>query len=340
MPRRIVSILEGESLVNDATALVALNTSIAAITATISPWHVGWDFVREAGGGVLIGLVAAFVLAQIRKLITDAVLDTTLSFAAPYVAFLPAQEIKSSGVLAVVVCGLLLGHRAPVLQTASSRIAENINWRTVQFLLENVVFLLIGLQIRDILDRRPAHRPAMDPMVDDVRRRARGDDPRARRVDVRRQRRAARAAGGEHLELAGQRHRVLGRHARRRHARRGVPAADRHPAARPADPRRVHRRGRHVADPGADAALGRPPGRICPHPTRPRTRCRARASSRTPLVRAWRSWTRSQRRRPARGARGPARTRHRTQQPHLGAAGPLAGRARTARRHLPPTAAA
>jgi monovalent cation/hydrogen antiporter len=151
MPRHIVSILEGESLVNDATALVALNTSIAAISATVSPWHVGWDFVRAAGGGVLVGLVAAFVLAQIRKHIDDPVLDTTLSFAAPYVAFLPAQEIKSSGVLAVVVCGLLLGHRAPVLQTAGSRIAENINWRTVQFLLENVVFLLIGLQIRDIL---------------------------------------------------------------------------------------------------------------------------------------------------------------------------------------------
>ena len=78
-------------------------------------------------------------------------LDTTLSFAAPYVAFLPAEEIHASGVLAVVVTGLLLGHKAPVLQSASSRIAENINWRTVQFLLENVVFLLIGLQVRRML---------------------------------------------------------------------------------------------------------------------------------------------------------------------------------------------
>jgi monovalent cation/hydrogen antiporter len=151
MPRRIVSILEGESLVNDATALVALNTTIAALSASISPWRVGWEFVRAAGGGVLVGLVAAFVLARIRRHIDDPVLDTTLSFAAPYVAFLPAQELKASGVLAVVVTGLILGHKAPVLQTASSRIAENINWRTVQFLLENVVFLLIGLQIRRIV---------------------------------------------------------------------------------------------------------------------------------------------------------------------------------------------
>ncbi len=151
MPRRIVSILEGESLVNDATALVALNTAIAALTTTITPWQVGWDFVRAAGGGVLVGLAAAFVLALVRKRIDDPVLDTTLSFAAPYIAFLPAEEIKASGVLAVVVTGLILGHKAPVLQSASSRIAENVNWRTVQFLLENVVFLLIGLQIRTLL---------------------------------------------------------------------------------------------------------------------------------------------------------------------------------------------
>ncbi|MDT4923902.1 MAG: monovalent cation/hydrogen antiporter [Pseudonocardiales bacterium] len=151
MPRRIVSILEGESLVNDATALVALNTAIAALTATITPWEVGWEFVREAGGGLLVGLVAAVVLAKVRRHINDPVLDTTLSFAAPYVAFLPAQQIHASGVLAVVVTGLILGHKAPLLQSAGSRIAENINWRTVQFLLENVVFLLIGLQIRRLV---------------------------------------------------------------------------------------------------------------------------------------------------------------------------------------------
>ncbi len=152
MPRRIVSVLEGESLVNDATALVALNTAIAAMTTSISPLRVGWDFVRAAGGGLLVGLAAAFVLAMVRRWIDDPVLDTTLSFAAPYVAFLPAEEIHASGVLAVVVTGLLLGHKSVVLQSASSRIAENINWRTVQFLLENVVFLLIGLQIRPLIN--------------------------------------------------------------------------------------------------------------------------------------------------------------------------------------------
>ncbi len=152
MPRRIVSILEGESLLNDASALVALNTAIAAITSTVTIGYVAWDFVRAAAGGVLVGLVVAAVLAFIRKRIDDPVLDTTLSFAAPYAAFLPAEEIKASGVLAVVVTGLLLGHKSPQLQSARSRIAENINWRTVQFLLENVVFLLIGLQVRGLIN--------------------------------------------------------------------------------------------------------------------------------------------------------------------------------------------
>jgi monovalent cation/hydrogen antiporter len=163
MPRRIVAILEGESLFNDATALVALNTAIAAMTSSVSAWRIGWDFVREAGGGILIGIAAAIALAFVRKRISDPLLDTTLSFAAPYVAFLPAQELHCSGVLAVVITGLFLGHKAPTLQTARSRIAENVNWRTVQFLLENVVFLLIGLQVRDILRSvRSEHLPWQD----------------------------------------------------------------------------------------------------------------------------------------------------------------------------------
>ncbi|HSY16659.1 MAG TPA: Na+/H+ antiporter [Jatrophihabitantaceae bacterium] len=158
MPRRVVTILEGESLINDATALVALNTAIAAISHHISPVDVGLDFLLAAGGGVGVGLVAAFVLGAVRKHIEDAVFDTTLSFVAPWVAFLPAEAIHSSGVLAVVVTGLVLGHGSPVLQNATSRIAETINWRTIQFLLENVVFLLIGLQLQQILEGvRKAH---------------------------------------------------------------------------------------------------------------------------------------------------------------------------------------
>jgi Na+/H+ antiporter len=153
MPRRLVAILEGESLVNDATALVALNVAIAELTRRVTVGEVAWRFVLAAAGGIVIGLAVAFVLAIVRKHITDPVLDTTLSFVAPWIAFIPAQEIHSSGVLAVVVTGLYLGHRSPVLQTAASRIAENTNWTSIAFVLENAVFLVIGLQLRGLLDR-------------------------------------------------------------------------------------------------------------------------------------------------------------------------------------------
>ncbi len=151
MPRRIVGILEGESLVNDATALVALSTATAALTRSVTPWEVGGRFVLAAGGGIVVGLAVATVLALVRRRIDDPVYDTTLSFAAPFAAFLPAQAIHASGVLSVVVTGLVLSHKSTILQSASSRIAENTNWRTVAFLLENAVFLLIGLQLRGIL---------------------------------------------------------------------------------------------------------------------------------------------------------------------------------------------
>jgi Na+/H+ antiporter len=152
MPRRVVTILEGESLVNDATALVCLRTAIAAASTVPTVMHVGADFLRAAGGGVLVGLVVAFVLARVRRRFTDPVLDTTLSLTAPFIAYIPAEALGASGVLAVVVAGLWLGHEAPVIQSAASRISEQTNWRTVQFLLENTVFLLIGLQTRWILD--------------------------------------------------------------------------------------------------------------------------------------------------------------------------------------------
>jgi Na+/H+ antiporter len=154
LPRTIVTILEGESLVNDATALVCLRTAIAAAIVAPNALSIGLDFLRAAGGGVLIGLVVAIVLAKIRRRFTDPVLDTTLSLTAPFVAYIAAENhyIHASGVLAVVVTGLLLGHKAPMIQSAASRMSERTNWRTIQFLLENMVFLLIGLQTRWILD--------------------------------------------------------------------------------------------------------------------------------------------------------------------------------------------
>jgi monovalent cation/hydrogen antiporter len=151
MPRRLVSILEGESLLNDATALVSLRTATAAITASIGVWAVLGDFLVAVVGGVVVGVAIAALLAAIRKRVSDPVLDTTISFIAPFLAYLPAEAIHASGVLAVVVTGLILGHKSPILQSASSRLSEQTNWRTVQFVLENTVFLVIGLQVPDTI---------------------------------------------------------------------------------------------------------------------------------------------------------------------------------------------
>ena len=88
------------------------------------------------------------IVASVRKRITDPLMDTAISFVMPFAAYLAAEEIHASGVIAVVIAGLLLGHKAPIIQAAQSRIAERMNWRTIAFLLENAVFLLIGLQAK------------------------------------------------------------------------------------------------------------------------------------------------------------------------------------------------
>jgi len=152
LPRRIVTILEGESLLNDATALVSLRTAILAISGGLQLGHVGLEFLWAAGGGVLIGFAMYVAVGYLRKHVTDPVFDTGMSLVVPFAAYLLAEEVDASGVISVVVAGLLLGHRAPVLQTAQSRIAERMNWRTIAYVLENTVFLLIGLQFDWLLD--------------------------------------------------------------------------------------------------------------------------------------------------------------------------------------------
>ncbi len=152
MPRRVVTILEGESLVNDATAIVCLRTAIAAMAGSVTASEIAFDFALAAIGGVGIGFLAAFVIGHIRTRVDDTVLDTTISLVSPFVAYLAAEEVHASGVLAVVVMGLLLGHKAYVIQSAPSRMLERGNWATVQFILEHSVFFLIGLQAQRIID--------------------------------------------------------------------------------------------------------------------------------------------------------------------------------------------
>ncbi|NKX86195.1 Na+/H+ antiporter [Nocardia coubleae] len=152
MPRSIVTVLEDESLFNDATALVSLRGAIAAMAGAVTVWQIGGDFLLASVGGAVVGALVASVLVVLRRRIQDPVLDTTVSLLAPFVAYLPAEHVHASGVIAVVTCGMILGHGAHRWQGAASRVAETTNWRTVQFILESAVFLVIGLQVRWIVE--------------------------------------------------------------------------------------------------------------------------------------------------------------------------------------------
>lgn len=158
LPRRVTTILEGESLLNDATALVTLRTAIAAAGlatshhgfashGAVSVGSVARDFGLAVVGGFGVGWVVFVLIGVIRKHLTEAASDTALSFTAPFLSYLPAELLGASGVLAVVTTGLMLAHKAPVLQSAASRLSERVNWASITFLLENTVFLLIGLQL-------------------------------------------------------------------------------------------------------------------------------------------------------------------------------------------------
>jgi monovalent cation/hydrogen antiporter len=152
MPRKLVRLLEGESLFNDAAALVALRTAIAAIAGSVTLWQVGLDFVVAAVGGGAVGALVGYVGTAVRRRLTDLVSDTAFSFVVPFVAYLLAEVVHGSGVLAVVVGGIILGHKSPTFMSGSTRLASRHNWQTIQFLLENLVFLLIGLQLRQIVE--------------------------------------------------------------------------------------------------------------------------------------------------------------------------------------------
>jgi Na+/H+ antiporter len=152
LPRRMVSILEGESLLNDASALVLFRvTTAAAVGTAIGPGEIAGEIAVAAGGGVLVGAVAATVFRFLHHRTTDPLLDNALSLLTPFTTVVAAEAVGASGVVAVVVAGLYLGHRMPTLMSARSRLQMVAFWRMVTFLLEGLVFLVVGLQLRGIL---------------------------------------------------------------------------------------------------------------------------------------------------------------------------------------------
>ena len=126
---------------------------------------VAFDFGRAVVLGVGFGVLVGIVIAFVRRKVTESAIDTSISFIVPYLAYLPAEHYHGSGVLAVVVAGLLLGHKSPIVQNASSRVSERINWTTIQFILENVVFLMLGMQMRRLVDDAERDRPRVGRVI-------------------------------------------------------------------------------------------------------------------------------------------------------------------------------
>lgn len=153
VPRRIVTILEGESLVNDATALVAYRFAVGAVmSGSFSLAHASGQFFVVGIGGIAMGFIVGWLAQQFHKRVDDAPIEITVSLLTPFVAYLCAERLGVSGVLAVVVAGLYLGRRMPELLTFKTRLQGGPVWEMVEFLLNGFVFILIGLQLPGVLN--------------------------------------------------------------------------------------------------------------------------------------------------------------------------------------------
>ena len=152
MPSRLLTVIEGEGLLNDASALVTYQVAVAAtVGGGFSLLEAGGRFLLESVGGLAIGFVGALVISEVRRHLEAPLVENALSLATPFLVYLPADRLHTSGVLAVVVCGLVLGHSTPTLLSGVSRLQTQPVWRLIDFLLEGGVFVLIGLQLPEIL---------------------------------------------------------------------------------------------------------------------------------------------------------------------------------------------
>jgi Na+/H+ antiporter len=152
-PRRIVNVVEGESLVNDASALVAYRVAVAAaVGGSFSLLDAAGEFALAASGGLAIGIAVGWLSAELRERLDDPPLEIAVSLFTGYAAFLPAEELGVSGVLAAVTAGLIVGWRAPQIASPEVRLQGFAFWEILSFLLNASLFMLIGLQLPFILD--------------------------------------------------------------------------------------------------------------------------------------------------------------------------------------------
>ena len=159
LPRITLVILEGESLMNDATALVAYQIALAAaITGSFSLPRAGVELLLTGAGGIAIGLAMGWCVGWVRVHMTrSSVVENTLSLLSPFIAFIPANELGCSGVLAVVAMGLFLGRGGPRIITAETRLQATAMWEILTFLLEGLIFIFIGLQLPQVVHAIDPH---------------------------------------------------------------------------------------------------------------------------------------------------------------------------------------
>jgi CPA1 family monovalent cation:H+ antiporter len=153
IPRRLVTLVEGESLVNDATALVAYRVAVGAVVSgTFSAWDLGQGFIVAVAGGLAVGLVVGYLVRMARKRMDNPPAEVTLALLTGYLAYLPAELLGASAVLAAVTAGVYLGWHTPELTTPESRLTNDAVWRILQFILNALLFVLVGLQLPAIVD--------------------------------------------------------------------------------------------------------------------------------------------------------------------------------------------
>jgi CPA1 family monovalent cation:H+ antiporter len=152
VPRRLVSSAEGEGLFNDATALVVYRVAVGAVVAgTFSLGHATLALIADAAGGIAIGLAVGWAVAEIRKRTPDPQLSITISLVSGYAAFIPANAVGASGVLAAVTTGIYMGIRGPSIIPARVRLQGFFVWDLVDFIINSTLFVLVGLQLRTIV---------------------------------------------------------------------------------------------------------------------------------------------------------------------------------------------
>jgi Na+/H+ antiporter len=153
LPRRLIALIEGESLVNDGTALVAYRFAVAAVvTGSFSLATASGRFLLNVAGGIAVGLAVGFVIRQVRRRLANPPVEITISILSGYFAYLPAQAAGVSGVLAAVTVGIYMGWHTPELTTPQTRLQGAAVWEILFFLLNALLFALIGLQLPAIID--------------------------------------------------------------------------------------------------------------------------------------------------------------------------------------------